>query len=82
PESGQGFTRAGEAKHSILIPSKGDGTATHIRNFLDSVKSRKTPNADIRVAVEAARAAHIGNLALKQERKVRWDAQLGRIQGE
>lgn len=80
PETGQGFARAGEAKHSILIESKGDGTATHIRNFLDSVKSRKTPNADIRVAVEAARAAHLGNLALKQARTVRWNAQQARVE--
>lgn len=79
-ESGQGFTRAGEGKPGILIESKGDGTATHIRNFLDCVKSRKTPNADIRVAVEAARAAHIGNLALKQERKVRWNAQQAKLE--
>lgn len=73
-------SRAGEAKSSILIESKGDGTATHIRNFLDCVKSRKKPNADIRVAVEAARAAHIGNLALKQDRKVRWNAQQAKVQ--
>ncbi len=73
-------SRAGEAKSSILIESKGDGTATHIRNFLDCVKSRKAPNADIRVAVEAARAAHIGNMALKQERKVRWNAQQAKLQ--
>lgn len=80
PEAGSGFSRAGDAKHSILIPSKGDGTATHIRNFLDCVKSRKTPNADIRVAVEAARAAHLGNLALKQARTVRWNAQQARLE--
>lgn len=80
PEAGAGFSRAGDAKHSILLESKGDGTATHIRNFLDCVKSRKTPTADIRVAVEAARAAHIGNLALKQERKVRWNAQQAKLE--
>jgi predicted dehydrogenase len=80
PETGQGFSRAGEAKHSILIESKGDGTATHIRNFLDCVKSRKMPNADIRVAVEAARAAHLGNLALKQARTIRWNAQQARVE--
>jgi len=80
PEVGSGFSRAGDAKHSTLIESKGDGTATHIRNFLDCVKSRKAPNADIRVAVEAARAAHLGNLALKQARTVRWNAQQERAQ--
>ena len=70
------------AKDSLLIESKGDGTVSHIRNFLDSVKSRKTPTADIRVAVEAARAAHIGNLALKQERKIRWNAQQAKVENK
>lgn len=81
-EGGQGFTRAGEAKPKTLIESKGDGTVSHIRNFLDSVKSRKTPTADIRVAIEAARAAHIGNLALKQERKIRWNAQQSKVENK
>jgi predicted dehydrogenase len=54
--------------------------ADHARNFLDCVKSRKTPTANIHVAVEAARAAHLGNLALKQQRRIKWDAQRERIE--
>lgn len=62
---------------------KGDAdTKHHARNFLDCVKSRKTPTANIRVAVEAARAAHLGNLALKRDRRVRWNAQQERIEGK
>ncbi|MDX2029298.1 MAG: Gfo/Idh/MocA family oxidoreductase [Blastocatellia bacterium] len=64
-----------------LIASTGDGTVSHIRNFLDCVKSRKAPNAGIRVAVEAARAAHLGNLALQRDRRVRWNAQQARVEG-
>jgi len=47
---------------------------THLANFLDCMRTRKTPNANIRVAHEAARASHLGNLSLKMGRTVRWDA--------
>ena len=64
----------------IFIRSSGDGTRTHLANFLDCVKSRKTPTANIRVANEAARASHLGNLALKAGHKIRWNAQQGQVE--
>ncbi|HLK18683.1 MAG TPA: Gfo/Idh/MocA family oxidoreductase [Bryobacteraceae bacterium] len=58
----------------LTMRSLGDGTVTHLANFLDCMRTRKTPNANIRVAHEAARASHLGNLSLKMGRTVRWDA--------
>jgi predicted dehydrogenase len=81
PEGGQLIGKPGEGKSGILIESKDDGTIAHVRNFLDCVKSRKTPAADIRAGVEAARASHIGNLALKQARMIRWNSQQQRVDG-
>jgi predicted dehydrogenase len=43
-----------------------DGTLDHVRNFLECVRSRKTPNADVRSAVASADAAHLANLALRK----------------
>jgi predicted dehydrogenase len=80
PEGVEIISKLGQMKPETLLLSSDDGTVPHIRNFLDCVKSRKTPTANIRVAVEAARAAHLGNLALKQDRRVRWNAQQGRIE--
>jgi predicted dehydrogenase len=57
----------------ISVRSSGDGTLTHLQNWLDCIRSRKTPNAHIRVAHQAARTAHIANAALRGGRKVRWD---------
>ncbi len=54
------------------IPSTGDGTRAHVRNFLDCVRSRKQPNAPIGAAVASARAAHIGNIALRRGAQVHW----------
>ena len=50
---------------AMEVQSKGDGTVTHMKNFLDCVASRKTPNAPIGVGVSAARAGHVANLALR-----------------
>ena len=57
----------------ILIRAQGDGTLNHLQNFLDCIRSRNTPTANIRVAHEAARTSHIGNLSLTMQRKVKWN---------
>jgi predicted dehydrogenase len=80
PEGVEMISKLGQMKPETLIESGGDGTVPHVRNFLDCVKSRKTPAANIRVGVEAARASHLGNLALKQDRRIRWNAQKGQIE--
>jgi predicted dehydrogenase len=57
----------------IYVESEYEGTSDHLRNWLDCIRSRKEPNAPIRVGVAAARAAHIGNAALRSGKKVKWD---------
>jgi predicted dehydrogenase len=49
-----------------------DGTIPHMRNFLECIRDRKTPNAPVETGVACARAGHIANLALRQERRVTW----------
>jgi predicted dehydrogenase len=57
----------------ISVRSSGDGTITHLENWLDCIRSRKAPNAHIRVAHQAARTAHIANAALRAGHLVRWN---------
>jgi predicted dehydrogenase len=45
----------------------------HVRNFLDCIKTREKPNADVAIAANTARVAHMGNIAYKTGRKVYWD---------
>lgn len=47
------------------VRAQRDGTIDHMANFLECVRSRKTPNSDVVSAVAAANAAHYGNLAYK-----------------
>jgi predicted dehydrogenase len=63
----------------ILVRSSGDGSIAHLQNWLDCIRSRRTPNADIRVGHAAARTAHIANAALRAKQKVRWNAAAGRV---
>ena len=45
----------------------------HVRNFLDCVKSRQQPAANVEVAHRAASVCHIANITVKLGRKLRWD---------
>lgn len=66
PERVVPFEKTQYPEPEIAMRSLGDGTVDHVKNFLDCVRSRKTPNADVKSAVAAARAAHLGNLAYRK----------------
>jgi len=45
------------------LGDRGDGmTGDYVRNFLDCLKSRQRPNADILVRHRSALASHLGNI--------------------
>ena len=58
-----------------------DGTIAHLQNWLDCIRTRRTPAAPMRAGVEAARAAHIANQSLLSGSRVRWNASAGRVEG-
>jgi predicted dehydrogenase len=45
----------------------------HVRNFLDCVKSRKQPVADLESGHRVATTCHLANLSLRLGRKLLWD---------
>lgn len=45
---------------------------THMDNWLDCVRSRQQPNADVVSGHYSAMACHIGNMAYKQHARVTW----------
>ncbi len=50
---------------AIQVKSKGDGTLDHMKNFLECMRTRNTPNAPVEVGVAAARAGHVANIAIR-----------------
>jgi predicted dehydrogenase len=55
------------------VKGKGDGQPQHVRDFLDCLKSRKRPIADIEIGHKSTNTCHLGNIAYKLGRKLTWD---------
>jgi predicted dehydrogenase len=53
----------------------------HYGNFLDCVKSRNKPVADIEIGHRTATVCHLGNMAVRIGRKIQWDPVAERVAG-
>jgi len=56
--------------------------ASHHQNFLDCVKSRELPICDVEIGHRSATVCHLGNIALRLDRKIQWDPSAEQIVGE
>ncbi len=45
----------------------------HYRDFLNCVRTRRTPVSNIDSAVQSDFMSHLGDIAIRSERKIRWD---------
>jgi|YelNatPaOPRAMG01_1025707.scaffolds.fasta_scaffold00043_7 predicted dehydrogenase len=50
-----------------------DYSYTHVQNFVDAVKSRQKPVADVEIGHKSVIACHLANIAVRLRRYVRWD---------
>lgn len=50
-----------------------DGELLHLSNWIECVRSRKEPNAPVAAGISAASAAHLGNIALRENRVAKWE---------
>ncbi len=78
------YAKGSEDAPSMQFQSeRGFGYATdlHVQNFLDCVRTRKTPTAPMRVAFQAALVVQMANLSLKQGRRLRWNAAAAKVEG-
>jgi predicted dehydrogenase len=56
--------------------------AAHVRNFLDCVKSRARPAADVEDGHLTAAMCHLGNISTRLGRGLRWDAAREELLGD
>ena len=49
-----------------------DGSPDHVQNFIDCVRSKKSPNANIRNSVASERAGHLANIAMRSGKTLRY----------
>ena len=54
-------------------------TAAHARNFLDCVKSRAKPHADVEIGHRSTTMSLLANISLATGKRLEWDAQQERI---
>jgi predicted dehydrogenase len=77
------FMKGAEEEPAITKHSpKGFGYATdlHVQNFLECVRTRKTPTAPMHVAFQAALVVQMANMSLKQGRRMRWNAATRKVE--
>lgn len=59
----------------------GDFHFAHISNFVDCVKSRQKPVADVELGHKSINACHLGNIAVRLQTHVGWDASTEKLNG-
>jgi predicted dehydrogenase len=80
PERGGAFQDpAPRRKAEIVKSSDGDLDQQAARDFIDSVKSRKRPLADVEEGHRSTTFAHLGNIALATRKRLEWDADAERF---
>ena len=61
------------------VPRQGSGNQDyhllHVQNFIDCMRSRKRPNSDVEIGHNSMVACHLGNIALRLGRQVKWDVE-------
>ena len=69
PELQNGLSRPGENRY-------------HIENFLDCMRTRKKPNADVETAHRASTACFIVNMCRELQRDLKWDPKAEKFTGD
>ncbi|HXH06848.1 MAG TPA: Gfo/Idh/MocA family oxidoreductase, partial [Vicinamibacterales bacterium] len=70
------------ARTALAYGEGSEQNLSHIRNFLDCLKSRERPVSDVEIGHLSTAAAHLGNVAFRTGRKIRWDAEGERVVGD
>ena len=71
-------TKIGPDEINLPRPA-GDHRQGHRRDFLDCVKTRKTPITPAEIGHRSATVCHLGNIAMILGRRIRWDPKSERV---
>ena len=80
PERGGQFQDTKERMQAVREGTPdGNLTDQHTRNFLDCVKSRERPTADVEIGHRSTTFSHLANISLQTRLRIEWDAEKERI---
>jgi predicted dehydrogenase len=68
------------------IPRQGAGGQDyhflHVKNFVDCMQTRQRPNSDVEIGHNSMIACHLGNIAFRLGRLVKWDVEKETVIGD
>ena len=78
-ESGPGAVNAvdnsaGGFRAERLDVAGADSTGLHLKNFIECVRTRQKPVANVEIGHRSTIVPHLGNIAFRTGRKIHWDA--------
>ena len=68
----------------LAVPRQGgssDYHFAHVKNFIDCIKSRQKPVADVGLHHKSVNACHLANIAARVRTQIRWDAKTETLSG-
>jgi predicted dehydrogenase len=67
------FHSAEKGSPPVTVQAEGNLDQLHMQNFLDCVRTRKSPNGDVLIGHRSAQASHLGNISYMQKRRIDFD---------
>ncbi len=71
-----------EIAGTVQSAGTADQFGNHYRRFIECVKTRETPNESVEIGHRVSAVCHLGNIAMKLDRKIRWDFRKERVVGD
>ncbi len=62
--------------------SADDATRLHVKDFIECVRTRNRPLADVETGHRSTIVAHLGNIAFRTGRKIHWESGREEIIGD
>jgi len=68
------FTPAGRGAQPTVVKAYPEElTLSHVKNFMECVRSRKLPAGDVLIGHRSAQASHLGNISYVEKRRLNFD---------
>ncbi len=71
-----------DSRGKMVLYDEDNQDDTHARNFLDCVRSRRRPNADIEIGHASSSLCHLGNIVARTGRTLKFDPATETIAGD
>jgi predicted dehydrogenase len=76
------YDRKGDLVHQEQEQSPDEGIIPHIQNFVECIRTREQPAADVEIGHVSAALCHLGNIVVRTKRNLRFDGKTETIVGD